>query len=388
VTDSADSSIAAPTRPAGRLAFIDALRALASQLIVWHHLATYGPLGEALWQLLPAVWQFLYSWARMAVQVFLVIGGFVVARGFAGDRAPKPRTAPGLIAKRWLRLGLPYFATIALAVGANAFARCFLVDDAIGAPATWQQLLAHALFLQEILDYEGVSAGLWYVAIDFQLWCLVVLVFALSSAVGRALDSRGQKGQLIAQGLFGALALGSLFAVNRNPDLDIWAIYFFASYFLGMALQWSLSGKASRWLFWGFAALCVVALVIDFRPRLVVALATAFAIWATQRFHLLETWPRSRAIAWLGRISFSLFLVHFPVLLVANAGFARLIPDWPIVAIAISYLLALGAGALFYYGIEHPVLSWQRRRARVARARLAKAEAQSACALDGVQGTP
>lgn len=42
--------IAAAT-PAERLKFIDMLRAVSSQLLVWHHLAFYGPLAEQAYPL-------------------------------------------------------------------------------------------------------------------------------------------------------------------------------------------------------------------------------------------------------------------------------------------------------------------------------------------------
>ena len=65
------------TRPTNRMPLIDAFKALASQLIVLHHLAAYGPLSVAARQIAPATVDWLYDYARMAVQIFLVIGGFL-----------------------------------------------------------------------------------------------------------------------------------------------------------------------------------------------------------------------------------------------------------------------------------------------------------------------
>ena len=69
----------------GRMPLIDAFKAVASQLIVFHHFAAYGPLSVAARQLAPATVDWLYDYARMAVQVFLVIAGFRLARGRAGE---------------------------------------------------------------------------------------------------------------------------------------------------------------------------------------------------------------------------------------------------------------------------------------------------------------
>ena len=66
-----------------RLAFIDALKAIASQLIVLHHLAFYGPMSDVANELAPALFSWLSQDARIAVQVFLVIGGVLAAKALA-----------------------------------------------------------------------------------------------------------------------------------------------------------------------------------------------------------------------------------------------------------------------------------------------------------------
>ncbi|MGZ8261721.1 MAG: acyltransferase family protein, partial [Methylotenera sp.] len=62
-----------------RFPAIDAFKAIASQLIVLHHLAAYGPLSDAVQQAAPGLISWLYDYARMAVQVFFVIGGYLAA---------------------------------------------------------------------------------------------------------------------------------------------------------------------------------------------------------------------------------------------------------------------------------------------------------------------
>ena len=54
--------------------------AVGSHLIVWHHLAFYGPISDAAYTISPAVFDWLVDYARMAVQVFFVLGGFVTVR--------------------------------------------------------------------------------------------------------------------------------------------------------------------------------------------------------------------------------------------------------------------------------------------------------------------
>jgi peptidoglycan/LPS O-acetylase OafA/YrhL len=58
---------------------IDALKGLAWTLIIWHHLAAYGPMSDVVQLAAPGVIGWLYHYARMAVQVFLVVGSFLFA---------------------------------------------------------------------------------------------------------------------------------------------------------------------------------------------------------------------------------------------------------------------------------------------------------------------
>ena len=121
--------------PASRLPFVDAVKAIGSQLIVLHHLAFYGPMAAAAHELAPGLIDWLADYARIAVQAFLVVGGFLAARSLAPDgvlaAALRP---PRVIVRRYLRLVLPLAGAIALALACAAIARRWMTDDAIPAP--------------------------------------------------------------------------------------------------------------------------------------------------------------------------------------------------------------------------------------------------------------
>jgi peptidoglycan/LPS O-acetylase OafA/YrhL len=75
------------------------------------------------------------------------------------------------------------------------------------------------------------------------------------------------------------------------------------------------------------------------------------------RCGFIEHWPKSRLIAYLGQISYSVFLVHFPICLIINGLFARFASRDPWVNLAgmiIAWLASIAAGALFYRLVESP----------------------------------
>ena len=69
--------------PVSRAPWIDTLKGAACIAIVWHHLAFYGPMSDVALPLAPNLIAWLYDHARLAVQVFLVLGGYLAASSLA-----------------------------------------------------------------------------------------------------------------------------------------------------------------------------------------------------------------------------------------------------------------------------------------------------------------
>ena len=333
----------------GRLIFVDALKALASQLIVVHHLAFYGPMSDYAQSLSPGLIAWLYDYARIAVQAFLVMGGFLGAQALARDGTLIDKPVATLIWRRYLKLVLPYAGALLLAIIAAAIARGLMVNEATPEAPTLPQFIAHIFLLQSVLGFDGLSAGVWYVAIDFQLYVLLLVTLWLAR---RTLPNIRGAGPI----LVSALMLASLFYVNRDDSLDNWAIYFFGAYGMGAVVHWTVRrSQASVWLAL-ILALVATALVVDFRLRIAVALAVAVALGLARYAGFIERWPKSKTVAWLGQISYSIFLVHYPICLVINGLFERFAPHTPGIQLAgmvLAWAASIAGGALFYRQIEY-----------------------------------
>lgn len=333
-----------------RMLLLDALKGIAAQLIVLHHLASYGPLADALSAALPAVSGFLFDYGRMAVQVFLVIGGYLAAHALLARGAVPAGNPLLLIWKRYCRLVPPFMVAMALAIGAAAIARLWLQDDAVPNAPSLGQLVAHGLLLHGVFDVPSLSVGVWYVAIDLQLYALLVLLVWAGYRTG------GPKaGGVVAGGLLSALALAALFHFNRDSAWDDWGVYFFASYMLGIVACW-VGLRRGAWYWLALATLVVaVALVIDFRLRIALALSIALVLAAAAMSGLIGRWPKAPVFGWLGKVSYSVFLVHFPVCLVVNALFERFVDGGEraaMAAILAAWGLSVVAGHVFHRHVE------------------------------------
>lgn len=199
---------ASPRRTEGRrLSFIVALRACAALNILWHHFALYPPLRDWAAPLIGDVLDWIEHHGRVT-QVFFVISGFVMARSMSGHDWCLRRIGCFAL-QRYYRLGIPYLATIALILPVYAFARGWVPDDVLGSPVTLPQLLAHFFFPQDLLGYEPLSAGLWFVCINFQLSLVFAALLWLGDRLGGTIDTVGLLGW--------PLAILSLFYVNLDP---------------------------------------------------------------------------------------------------------------------------------------------------------------------------
>jgi len=342
--------------PPTRLAFIDALKAVASQLIVLHHLAFYGPMSDVADELAPSLISWLSQDARIAVQVFLVVGGFLAAKALAPAGKLLSVAPLSLLKRRYLKLVIPYFAAVLLSIACSAIARSLIDHDSIPNPPTAWQMLAHVALLQNILDFDSLSAGVWYIAIDFQLFSLLLGTLWLARRAG------GGATQRLAILLVSALALASLLHFNRDAGWDNWALYFFGAYALGTLTYWLSAPEQKAYWLPLMAAMVVAVLLVDFRSRIAVALVTALALGVSRRCGFLESWPKGEILAYLGKISYSVFLAHFPVVLVVNAVFSRAAPQNAAanaVGIVVAWGASIAVGALFFRYIENRSSYWQ-----------------------------
>lgn len=328
------------------MSLVDAFKAIASQMIVLHHLSAYGPLAAMVRDLLPNLMEWLFGYGRVAVQIFLVAGGFLAARGLSNNAQALDKSPLLLIWKRYQRLVVPFLVAIAFAIVCSAIADRWMDDEAIPARATVGQWLAHATLLHGLLGSESLSAGVWYVAIDFQLFALLALLLWA-----------GKLHRFLAPLLVVAVTAASLFWFNRDASWDNWAIYFFGSYGMGVAAWWASDMRRPPLWLGLIVAVVVAALVLEFRLRIVVALLSALALGFGRRSGLLERWPDSESIAFLAKISYSLFLVHFPIYLVINAIFTKLAIDSSHAALfgmLLTWSLSVLAATLFHRWVESP----------------------------------
>lgn len=319
--------------------------------IVLHHLAVYGPMSDVVRGDFPALIAGLEIYARLAVQMFFVLAGFLVAAQLAPEGQPSTAATTStlsLILKRYRRLVTPFLFAIACAILITAFVRPWFVHDSLSGSPSVGQLLAHALLLHDLTGVEALSAGVWYVAIDFQLFILTVLLTAFSVRAASAW-------RWVFPSLIIGLAATSLWVINRHTPYEDYAPYFFGAYALGMLAYWSTRKTLGGVSLLTIAALGSIALWLQYRNPIVVALATAIIVALAGQRGWLAQWPRPGVLTWLGQRSYSIFLIHYGFCIGMNALWAHLFPTGVLVnalGMLLAVIISVGAGALLYRHVE------------------------------------
>jgi len=129
-----------------RSAFIDNVKGVSCLFIMLHHLAFYGPMSDVAMIAIPETIDFLIVYGRMAVAVFLVIGGFLTGQKLFEKNLFSDRSVLQLIWHKYRRLAVPYLAAIALAIICSYVASHLMQHSSISEPPTITQLISHLFF--------------------------------------------------------------------------------------------------------------------------------------------------------------------------------------------------------------------------------------------------
>ena len=286
-------------------------------MIILHHLSSYGQIAEDARRVLPSLMTWLFEYGRYAVQIFLVMAGYLAAQSLSRYANAKfsAHSLLKLILNRYLRLFAPYTAALIFTIICAYIARLWINDEFIGQSETLTQFLAHLFFIQGILGLDSISAGAWYIAIDWQLYS-VLAILLVSFPNYRALIW-----------LISIFAVSSLLFFNRSSDYEAYFIYFIGSYGLGVLAYLASSFQDDRVRRVAKVALILIGLIIAaasfqqvwLRNFLAWFVALALYLWGDTHYPITANQSSFfKGIAWGSQRSYCAFLIHFAFILLAN----------------------------------------------------------------------
>lgn len=378
-------------RDTERIAWLDLLRGLSALAVCAGHLraAIFVSFADLDHATIPIA--LLYastSFGHQAVMVFFVLSGYFVGGSVlrSGPTFNVARYASARLSRLWVvlipALALTGFVDEVLKhaaprVLAGDYYTVWNLGPAPGAYSdSAETLLGNLLFLQTLATPTyGVNTPLWSLANEFWYYVLFPL---LAVALG-LIDDRG----LVARRtLAGAGSVALMFALP-TAVLTGFIVWLFG------AVSWWISTRIARerryWAMVSALFLLVGALgyskALGLQARLSIdsdiliglsaaALCAVIATWSRPHLNAANTYRR-RAMVALSEYSYSLYLVHFPVVLLIAAlahGGSRVLPNLRGLTEFVLWLLVLNVlGVGFWYSAERHTVRIRDAAARMFR---------------------
>jgi peptidoglycan/LPS O-acetylase OafA/YrhL len=373
-----------------RFPLLDGMRAVAVLCVVLVHCAVFG---GALSGSLPGR---LLSHLNLGVTIFFLISGFLlyrpfIAHRFAGAAAPH---IDSYAKRRFLRIYPAYWLVLTVLLVIPGLPN-------VNVESVWPMyLLLHTLPVSsgprcsQLVTTCGL-AQTWSLVAEVTFYTALPVYVVLTDWLTRGLSRRGW---LIAQavaltGLSAASIVLQFVVLAPAPQWVGWSVVgtvFWFALGMGMAIvSASTTGSAlgarvaslvSRWalLLWGAAVVIYVVLCLSLPPTpfvlassqqlaiqiafgMIALLLLAPAVFADGTRRVPQRIAGAPPVAWLGLVSYGVFLWHYPVVLKLSGGIGGA-SFVPLLAGTIS--ISIACAAVSYYALERPVMKLKYRSLR------------------------
>ncbi|MFC5829715.1 acyltransferase family protein [Nonomuraea insulae] len=379
-----------PTTPSARLAWLDALRGIGALAVVAEHLLPW---------FLPGLRPYWFNLGIYGILVFFLVSGYIIPTSL--ERHGDVRA---FWISRFFRLYPLYLAVIVVML---ALAWWVPVREAV--PRDGSSVAAHATMLLDVVSVGGVADTMWTLSYEMVFYLLVTalfltrghersgllsMVFAAAAVVVGLVSS----GAVLAGGwpayvscavfvvalagvvlgrfrtaaacVLGLMAVVLLLMSSRVPWLGVAVL---AVMFAGTAIHRWERGTGRLWPVAVTTALVAISplwaiesgwwwVQADVWITTIVLAGATFAGGMALRGRRLP-----RVLVWFGLISYSLYLVHHPLLkyfVQISGDLRRAEVPYQLGMAALAVALILGVSALSYRYVERPMQALGRRVSR------------------------
>lgn len=329
--------------------------------LLWGGHAAWLASAHQPWEVIPAYGSALFRYGREALMVFFVLSGFFIHFRDAGRGGRGEGGAAQFLRQRWHRIAPPYYFALVVTV----------VCDLIG--RTWWPLLYAAQTGDPLLDSTFSHGG-------YSSASVLPAMVVLPASLGRDFGSNGPIWSLAFEAVYYAIYPAWLWVRRRSramafigiPALCLLSgfapigafpatvLLYYPIWLAGACLAEYLvrDGVPRRSLAIGGAMFAAGALLYLARPPMVLLLSAAIVFGAGLVLAFAGSQSRDRVVLpvfeFLGLRSYSIFIVHFPVLVLLSAYLfqtqgGRPLHGWAAVA---GLALAVAAGCACFEACE------------------------------------
>ena len=386
-----------------RYTSLDLWRGIACIIVVIHHSALYAPssidiarhdnTGRVLQNGFAGTILYLFHWGWLGVPMFFVISGFCIAASVGRllkDRESGSsiwRLTQEFMLRRFIRIYPPYLVALLLAVICSAVMDCMLfpglLSDRLGAPSmvvprVWNlntdQVIGSACLIESWRFHFGGSprsyflGHAWTLCYEEQFYVIVAIgVF------------------LVRREFYSSILLITVAVILARTAVSDWKYLvdgfcidgYWLMFALGIAVYAFVShSSVSKYLALFVLLQCVAYAMLDIRKmrtlrsnNIEISLLAA-CLFAVMMYCVclcddrLAPWKGGKALARVGRMSYSIYLVHWIVARVISYGCYRMgiDSDWEVimVVVPICTVASICAGWGFFIAVEERCVKWAR----------------------------
>jgi peptidoglycan/LPS O-acetylase OafA/YrhL len=383
ISSGSEQHLSRPRESRPHLAFLDGLRGLTAFYVLVHHVYTHITSHDP-----PQLWglaAYLLRWlgdGGLAVSVFIVLSGYCLMLPAASD-ASRSLSRTRFLRRRAMRILPPYYAALALSLLFIALLPIMQPhtdspwDNAVPAFTTGR-LISH-LFLVHNANVDWLHAidpPMWSIAIEWQIYFIfifllypvwrrlgivasVIIAFAvglLPPTLGWPFSEHFWYVGLFATGMLGAVVTAPTASVPHASAVPlptagecglIWALLLVMVVTTPLGNYYAADGSASTDVLLGIlTTVTIVAMAREVRDGT-----------EKHRSPLLRI-LESPALVQLGAFSYSLYLVHFPIVSFCDRVLSPRVHSYrfPIAMFAVAVPLSLVISYVFHLAFERPFM--------------------------------
>jgi len=310
---------------------IIAIRAVAVLLVMLCHFFSETALDVHSDQLK----EITSTLGHIGVTLFFIVSGFVLPYSMYKVDF-EFRTIPRYLFRRAVRIEPPYIASIVLVL------ICMCAKDLIGQTVNYtsnaEAVFTQLLYLNDILGLPWLNVVYWTLALEFQFYLLIGLLFPLIKKFASSKLS---------------LALLMLCSLKILATDNIWITYYLPFFVIGFS---ACSFKLNKIKLNQLIILGGCCIVINFyNNNGLYSIMDILTVIIFMVMYGFENKRFSRSLLFIGEISYSIYLIHNIIV----AGICILNPlniglKWRVVLSAISLVGAVYPSYLFYKFVEKP----------------------------------
>jgi len=352
-----------------RFEFLDGLRGLAALGVVFFHfngtLKDHGVLN------LPNFIDAFCELGHFGVQIFFVLSGFVIAYSLRDEKFSSFFCLRFFI-KRSIRLDPPYWMIVGFLVMLNFLGNYFF-SKRDGLIMDIPQIFTNLLYLPDILEKPRILPVAWTLCIEIQFYMIFVLFLQIAQFL--TFKFYPGKGFSFYQSYFTFALFGPLMMISilQNtswallPPISGLFIPYWYSFFIGCLTCWTILKFVHSSILWTCFALICGYIFFHGSSDAIATLVVALTIYLVAAFGGMHRLLTSQFFQYSGKISYSLYLIHWPIGMKFIDLSFRFLGDYLhhmgsiLILIILSLFVTYLAAHCFYYMVEYPSLHLSRK---------------------------